>query len=198
MKKATLALVFLMGAPLLAQKWEVGLFVGQQSYKSVSESGMTFEPEKKTVASVRFGYSVVDVGPALFQLTAGYQPQANTSGQVNGTSIPDFSYDQKHWSVGAMFNFKAVVAVGAGIEYRSETLGVSGSGSTNISTTYGRPWARVNAGYAIPSPLVKPFFGLEVALPLVSKSYDPSGSAEDMLKSTAPKMQIGLYAGIRF
>ena len=146
MKKATLALLLLMGLPLAAQKWEVGLFVGQQSYKSVSESGFTVEPQKKTVASIRFGYSVVDIGPALFQFTAGFQPQANTDVKVNGTTIPDISYNQKHWSVGAMFNFKAVVAVGAGIEYRSESLGVSGSGSTNISTTYGRPWARLNAG----------------------------------------------------
>jgi len=199
MKKATLALVLLMGVPLAAQKWELGLFVGQQSYKSVSDFGLTLEPEKKTVASVRFGYSVVDIGPALFQLTAGFQPQSNTDAKVNGTSIPNFSYNQKHWSVGAMFNFKAVVAVGAGIEYRSETLGVSGSNSANISTTYGRPWARLNAGYAIPSPLVKPFFGLEVAMPLVSKSYDANNTnPEDQLKMTAPKMQFGLYAGIRF
>lgn len=196
MKKATLALVFLMGAPLLAQKWEVGLFVGQQSYKSISESGMTFEPEKKTVASVRFGYSVVDVGPALFQLTAGYQPQANTSGQVNGTSIPDFSYDHKHWSFGAMFNFKAVVAFGAGIEYRFERLNKTYSGMSDA--TFNRPWARANVGLAFPTPVMKPFVGLEVAVPLVNKSADASSSMEDQIRSLAPKYQIGLYGGIRF
>jgi hypothetical protein len=198
MKKATLALALLMAVPLAAQKWEVGVFLGQQSYKSVSDSGLTVELEKKTVASIRFGYSVFDLGPALFQLTAGYQPQANTDAKMNGTTIPDFSYDQKHWSVGAMFNFKAVVAVGAGLEYRSESLSVSGGNSTNVSTTYGRPWARLNAGYAIPSPMVKPFFGVEVAAPLTSKSYDPNASSEDALKMIAPKLQIGLYAGIRF
>ena len=199
MKKATLALALLMAVPLTAQKWEVGAFIGQQSYKSISDFGMTLEPEKKTVASIRFGYSVFDFGPALFQLTAGYQPQANTDAKVNGTSVPNFSYDQKHWSVGAMFNFKAVFAVGAGLEYRSESLSVSGSSSTNVSTTYGRPWARLNAGYAIPSPVVKPFFGLEVAAPLTSKSYDASNTnAEDQLKMMAPKLQIGIYAGIRF
>jgi hypothetical protein len=97
-----------------------------------------------------------------------------------------------------MFNFKAVVAVGAGFEYRSESLAVSGSGSTNVSTTYGRPWARLNVGYAIPSPVVKPFIGVEVAAPLTSKSYDANGSPEDSLKMIAPKLQLGLYAGIRF
>jgi hypothetical protein len=199
MKKAIVALAFLLGLPLAAQKWEAGLFVGQQSYKSVSDMGMTMEPEKKTIASIRFGYAVADLGPALFQLTAGYQPQANTEAKVNGSTMPNFSYDQSHWSVGAMFNFKAMVAVGAGIEYRSETLAVSGSNSTNISTTYGRPWARLNAGVAIPSPLVKPFIGVEVAVPLISKSYDANNNnPDDALRMLAPKMQMGLYFGLRF
>jgi hypothetical protein len=198
MKKATVALALLLGVPLAAQKWEIGAFLGQQSYNSFSVIGFESKPESKFVAAVRAGCSVVDFGPALFQLTAGYQPQANTDAKVNGKTVPNFSYDQKHWSVGAMFNFKAVVAVGAGIEYRSESLAVSGSGSANISTTYGRPWGRLNAGYAIPSPLVKPFFGLEVAAPLTSKSYDTYAGAEDQLKALAPKLQIGIYAGIRF
>jgi len=204
MKKTTLVLLLLMGVPLAAQKWEVGLFAGQQSYKSVTDFGVTDEPAKKTVASIRFGYAVADIGPALFQLTAGYQPLVKTDvkqsgGTIpDGSSIPNLSYDQKHWSVGAMFNFKAVVAVGAGLEYRSETLSTSGSNGLNTSATYGRPWARLNAGYAIPSPVVKPFFGLEVAAPLTSKSYDRNASSVEFLKMLAPKLQVGLYAGIRF
>ncbi|HJV21404.1 MAG TPA: hypothetical protein VJ570_01855, partial [Holophagaceae bacterium] len=105
-------------------------------------------------------------------------------------------YSQKHWSVGAMFNFKAMVAFGAGLEYRSESLDITGTGGA-FSTTYGRPWARANVGFAFPTPIVKPFVGLEVAAPLSSKSNE-TGSPEDVAKSLAPKMQIGLYGGIRF
>ena len=82
--------------------------------------------------------------------------------------------------------------MGAGLEYRAEKLDVEGE-----STTYNRPWIRANIGYAIPSPLVKPFFGLEVAFPLTSTS-NKFDSIENTLKSMAPKNQIGIYAGIRF
>jgi hypothetical protein len=46
--------------------------------------------------------------------------------------------------------------------------------------------------------VVKPFFGLEVAAPLTSKSYDRNASSVEFLKMLAPKLQVGLYAGIRF
>lgn len=199
MKKLFLPLL-LVAAPLGAQSFEVGVFLGKQSYKdfdvSTGVGNIAIRTDSKTVASARFGYSVVDLGPALFQLTAGFQPTSTTTGTAT-SNIPGVSgtgdLKQGHWSVGAMFNFKAFVAVGAGVEYRSEKLD-DGAGT---STTYGRPWARLNAGLAFPTPLVKPFIGLEVAVPLASKSNE-YGSPEDMLKSVAPKMQIGVYGGIRF
>lgn len=200
MKKMSLLLV-LAAVPLSAQSFEAGLFIGQQSYKSFSDAGTTVEPAKKTVTGVRLGYSLLDLGPALLQVTAGYQPEAKTTIEANGTTVPGFEGTQKHWSVGAMFNFKAFVAIGAGVEYRSESLGFKGPG-TDISTTYGRPWARANVGFAFPTPIVKPFIGLEVAVPLVSTSpstaeyFGPDDSVA--LKAHAPKMQIGIYGGIRF
>jgi hypothetical protein len=188
MKKLLLPLI-LIAAPLSAQSFEAGVFLGQQTYKDWTAIGITGKPESKTIASARLGYSLIDLGPALFQLTAGFQPESKTTIVSN---VGNGELKQSHWSVGAMFNFKALVAIGAGIEYRSEKLD-----DGTISTTYGRPWARVNAGLAFPTPLVKPFIGLEVAVPLASKSNE-IGSSEDALKSIAPKMQIGVYGGIRF
>lgn len=193
MKKLILPLALLSVAPLAAQSFEVGVFAGQQSFKSYDDAGAKVEPAKKTVVGARFGYSIVDLGPALFQLTAGYQPEVKTDVEVNGNAIPGVEFKQKHWSVGAMFNFKAGVAIGAGVEFRNETLSAGPD-----STTYGRPWARANIGFAFPTPLVKPFIGLEVAAPMTSKSYDPTASDAENLKSVAPKMQVGLYAGLRF
>lgn len=200
MKKLILPLALLSIAPLAAQSFEVGVFAGQQSFKSFDDAGAKLEPAKKTVVGARFGYSVVDLGPALFQLTAGYQPEVKTDVEVNGTAIPGVEYRQKHWSVGAMFNFKAGVAIGAGVEYRNESLGLKAPG-TDISTTYGRPWARANVGFAFPTPLVKPFLGLEVAVPMTSSSpsaTDYNNDEKSFLKAHAPKMQVGIYAGLRF
>ncbi|WP_243319908.1 hypothetical protein [Geothrix sp. SG200] len=198
--KKTLALALLLGAPLAAQSFEVGLFVGQQQYPSphmdvAPGTTLNVEADNKTVVGARFGYSVVDFGPVLLQLTAGYQPESKSTlkATLAGTPMGESELKQSHWSAGAMFNFKAVIAVGAGLEFRSESLKESGGDST----TYNRVWARVNAGYAFPTPLVKPFIGIEAAFPLSSKSND-FASAADLLKSLAPKSQIGIYAGIRF
>ncbi len=203
MKKTAIAML-LVAAPLAAQDFEVGVFLGQQSFKDVTIAGNEAKPASKTVAGMRFGYSVVDLGPALFQLTAGYQPKFKTDVEVNGANSGN-TFTHEHLSVGAMFNFKAYVAVGAGVEYRFEKLGGEAPGDPTVSTTYGRPWARANVGFAFPTPLVKPFVGLEVAVPLVSKSLSDSeylasalGDGKDALKTHAPKLQIGLYAGLRF
>ncbi|HEX9009850.1 MAG TPA: hypothetical protein VF804_05745 [Holophagaceae bacterium] len=191
MKKILLPL--LLAAPLAAQSFELGLNVSRQQYPSNTEMGaFRFEPQDKTVVAARFGYALVDIGPALFQVTAAYQPKVDTDVHLNGASTGS-SLGHEYWGVGAMFNFKALVAVGAGVEYRSEKI----TGPTT-STTYGRPWARVNAGYAFPTPLVKPFIGIEVAAPLTKKDYNDSLSSEDTLKAFAPKLQVGVYGGIRF
>ena len=205
MKKQTIALALILGAPLAAQTFEVGVFVGQQQYPSphaevAPGTTLRMEADNKTVYAARFGFSVVDLGPALLQLTAGFQPEvkSTTKASLGGSPYVDIgTFKENHWSAGAMFNFKALVAVGAGLEFRSERL--SGDlGGASDSTTYNRVWVRLNAGYAIPTPVVKPFFGVEAAFPLSSKSLEVTSSNSDALKSLAPKSQIGVYAGIRF
>ena len=196
MKKLMMACV-LVAAPLAAQDFEAGVFLGQQSLDSVTISGNKIEPKAKFVAGARVGYSLLDLGPALLQVTAGYQPKTSSEVEVNGHTVSGSKYEHQHYSVGAMFNFKAFVAVGAGVEYRFEKLEATG-GPSGMDTTYNRPWARANIGVAFPTPLVKPFVGLEVAMPLVTKSQDGSLKSEDILKAQAPRFQVGLYAGIRF
>lgn len=192
MKKLILPLVLVAAAPLAAQDFEVGVFVGAQSYKSFTFAGVETEVDNKTITGARFGYSIVDLGPALFQITAGYQPESKSEIKDGGVGS-GIDFKHSHFSVGAMFNFKAGVAIGAGVEYRNEKLSAASS-----STTYGRPWMRANIGFAFPTPLVKPFLGLEVAAPMTSKSFESTASGDENLKALAPKMQVGIYAGLRF
>ena len=191
MKKCALVLPLLCVLPLSAQSFEAGLFVGQQSFKAISNGTLVASESSKTTVGARVGYALVDMGPALLQVTAGYQPKVTTTMTSNQFGTQNFS--ASHYSVGLMANFKAVLAVGAGVEYRSETLSTDA-----LSTTYGRPWARVNAGMAFPTPFVKPFVGLEVAMPLTSKTLDASFTNTDLLQAAAPKLEVGLYGGIRF
>jgi hypothetical protein len=54
----------------------------------------------------------------------------------------------------------------------------------------------VNVGFSIPTPVVSPFFALEVAAPL-SKG-NTTNTAKDFADALAPQAQIGIYGGIRF
>lgn len=204
MKTAFALFVFLLGVPLGAQTFEVGLFAGQQKYPTADFPGRGPAPgsretlDNKTVYAARLGYSVADLGPVSFQLTAGLQPES-TSAVHSTATTSTWDFKEHHWSAGAMVNLKALVALGAGFEFRSERLSGNEIGRSS-STTYNRVWARLNAGYAIPSLVVKPFFGVEVAFPLKTMS-GPLGSyttPTDELKMLAPKHQLGVYAGIRF
>ncbi len=197
--KKMIALTALVAAPLAAQDFELGLNISRQMYEKRTVSIFTYEPQDKTVIAARFGYALVDIGPALFQLTAGFQPQVETDVKNTTTGLVVDKFKQGYWSAGAALNFKALFAVGVGLEYRSEKL--EGTlGTMGVSTTYGRPWVRGNVGYAFPSPIVKPFIGLEVAAPLAKKDVSATGpiTVDDSLKAYAPKMTIGLYGGIRF
>jgi hypothetical protein len=202
MKKLLLPLA-LAAAPLAAQSFELSLFGAQQEYKDLSFSQgsttVTGKVQSNPVYLARVGWSLIDWGPVMFQLTAGYQPEskatytatfANSPYHGNGTVAGDYKYSA--YTVGAMFNFKLFLAFGAGLEYRSEGLN---NGLT--SATWGRPWARANIGFAFPTPLVKPFIGIEAAMPLTTVTNDVHTS-EDLLKSNAPTLQVGVYVGLRF
>ncbi|MBS1767716.1 MAG: hypothetical protein JST05_10000 [Acidobacteria bacterium] len=198
MKRLTLLLA-LTALPVCAQSYEVGLFLGQTTFRTQTIAGTEFEPETKTIGMARLGFSVVDLGPALFQVTLGYQPKAKTAFDANGAATP-LQYGDQAWSAGLMFNFKAFVAIGAGVEYRGERLSLEGPGLSQ-STTYARPWARVNVGLSFPLPILKPFVGVEAAAPLSSTSItnaDYLSDPDKALKSHAPSFQVGVYGGIRF
>lgn len=201
MKKLIVALA-LVAAPLAAQDFEIGILAGQNTYRAQTIASDEYKPESKTIVAGRFGYAIVDLGPALFQLTATYQPKADTPIDKNGVDT-GYKYGHEYWGVGAMFNFKAFFEVGAGVEYRSEKL-TSNFGGVDSSTTYGRPWARAHVGLSFPTPIVKPFVGVDIAAPLVSESapanygFGFGSDQEKTLKSHAPNFQVGLYGGIRF
>ena len=190
MKRLLLPLLLLLAVPLSAQNWEVGIHGYAQEYATATIINPV-EPQQTTAWAGRLGYSIVDFGPCQLQLNAFYAPNVDADVKVAGVTDPT-KLSHEYVGAGVMFNFKAFIAFGAGLDYRSEKLG---AGTT--STTYGRGWARANVGFAFPFPVVKPFIMVEVAAPLSKTDYN-GGNQEEALKSLAPKMQVGIYAGIRF
>lgn len=118
MKKMAFVLPILMVAPLSAQSWEVGVFYGQQTYKSFSVSGegvLDFKVDDKSAYGLRVGKSFFDSGPFLFQVTAGIQPQVTSTAKatVDGAPFGSGDYKSQNYSLGAMFNFNVGVSLGA-------------------------------------------------------------------------------------
>lgn len=208
MIKTGLLLALACLTPLRAETWEVGIFAGRQTYGSLDDSRPGYSadgaPTGKTVTGVRVGYSVLDLGPALLEVTAGFQPSTSTTTRITTfssttglgvayrTDSGPLDFKASHTSVGMMFNFKAVVAIGAGVEMRFEKLTLTGS-PLGQDANYNRPWLRAGVGMAVPSPALKPFIGLEVALALASEN-----ELTQAVKAMAPKAEVGLYAGLRF
>ncbi|WP_306591211.1 hypothetical protein [Geothrix sp. 21YS21S-4] len=176
---STRCLPLLLALPLAAQTFEVGLNISRQSYTEQT-AAPRLEPKDKTVAAVRLGYSLLDFGPILLQGSVAYQPRTDT--EVKGAPDPA-KLGHEYWAAGAMFTFKAGLAFGAGVDYRFEKTTYRDTFTSSHS--YGRPWARANVGFAVPTPFLKPFVGVEVAVPLSDENLGPT-------------FQVGLYGGIRF
>lgn len=203
LKRCVLLVALLVMVPLSAQSWEVGLFSVQQSYNSISYTPVGHSvhgsASRKSAEGGRLGCSVLDLGPALLQVTAAVQPSittparltstgSTTPGPGNSTDSGPLDYRTSFTSAGVMLQFKAPVIVGAGLEMRFEKLGLPATESS-----LARPWLRANLGMASSTPRLKLFIALEVAAAITSKD-----DFSEPAKSLAPKTQVGVYAGIRF
>lgn len=184
---------------LPASAGELGLLVDKQVGKAQTASFGArdqYDAVSPTGFGIRGGFDLLDLKVAALQLNATWHNKTKGDLVVNGTKYGEL--ENQYWAAGAMVNWKLLVNVGAGVEYRSEklsyrtTLPIAGNGDT----TLGRPWARINVGFSIPTPLVSPFFLFEVAAPLSKK--DATTSHGELSEALAPQVQIGIYGGIRF
>ena len=210
-----LALLALASAlPLAAQSFEAGVLYTwnpskAQNFPDPSSNAYEIKANTWKATGLRFGYNFVQIGPMEIQgnATVQFSNKQDVVLKVNGTTLPFGWQDEyKYWAVGAAVNWNFLVRLGVGLEYRSEKLNFTDAIAPqyNKSTTYGRPWMRATAGFTFPTPVVKPFIGVEVGLPLTTTSVsyaDLSGLNPDidkLNKSMAPKAQYGIYAGVRF
>ena len=201
MRKKLLLVPMLAVLPMFAG--EVGLLVDKQVGKAQAANfglgSKSYDAISPTGLGLRGGFDVLDLKVAALQLNATWHNK--TTGDITTGSQKYGELDNQYWAAGAMVNWKLLVNVGAGVEYRSEkqTWRHNPSYSSYLgdgSTTQGRTWARVNLGFSIPTPVVSPFFALEVAAPLTKK--DSSSVPKDFAEALAPQLQIGVYGGIRF
>jgi len=183
--------------PLLAGG-EIGILADKQVGKAqaliVGGTRTDYDAVSPTGFALRGGFDVLDLKVAALQLNATWHNKTTGDLTTGGAKMGEL--DNQYWAAGAMVNWKFLVNVGAGVEYRSEKLTWRPASGPSTDTTLGRPWARVNVGFSIPTPVVSPFFTLEVAAPLSKK--DNGGSLTDVTEALAPQVQVGIYGGIRF
>ena len=176
---------------------EVGVLVDKQAGKAQTAAFGTsqkYDAVSPTGFGIRGGFDVLDLKIAALQLNATWHNKTTGDLTASGTKVGEL--DNQYWAAGAMVNWKLLVNVGAGVEYRSEKLTWRPTAGATTDSTLGRSWAKVNIGFSIPTPLVSPFFLLEVAAPLSKK--DTTATPKDLTDAMAPQVQIGLYGGIRF
>jgi hypothetical protein len=203
MRKTLLLVPVLAALPVFAGDIELGVLGDKQIGKAQAGSFATggnsknYDAISPTGLGLRAGFDVLDLKVAALQLNATWHNKTTSDLKVGGTPFGEF--DNQYWAAGAMVNWKLLVNVGAGVEYRSEKQTWRSTYPAAVSqgdTTQGRTWARVNVGFSIPTPIVSPFFLLEVAAP-VSKNSSTS-TPKDLSEALAPQLQVGVYAGIRF
>jgi hypothetical protein len=183
-----------MMAVLPALAGEVGLLLDKQFGKAQALGAQNFEAVSPTGMGLRAGFDVLDLKVAALQLNATWHNK--TTGDLTTGGKKYGELENQYLAAGAMVNWKLLVNVGAGLEYRSEKLSFRPSSGASTDSTLGRTWARVNVGFTIPTPVVSPFFMLEVAAPLSKK--DGGNSVKDLTDALAPQVQVGIYGGIRF
>jgi hypothetical protein len=181
---------------------EVGLLIDKQVGKAQAvalDASHKWDAVSPTGFGIRGAYEILDLKVAAIQMNATWHNKTTGDIAYNGTKLGEL--DNQYWAAGAMVNWKFLVNIGAGVEYRSEKLAwranaAAPAGFTSGDNTQGRTWARVNVGFSIPTPLVSPFFALEVAAPLSKK--DTTTTPTDVAQAMAPQVQFGIYGGIRF
>ena len=197
MRRRTVLIPVLAALPLLAGG-ELGILADKQVGKAqaliVGGTRTDYDAVSPTGFGLRGGFDVLDLKVAALQLNATWHNKTTGDLATGGAKVGEL--DNQYWAAGAMVNWKFLVNVGAGVEYRSEKLTWRPASGPSTDTTLGRPWARVNVGFSIPTPVVSPFLTLEVAAPLSKK--DNGGTPGDVSEALAPQVQVGIYGGIRF
>lgn len=199
MKKAFAIGVLLLGFTAVpAKASEFGLLLDKEIGRAQAFNGAglpngNYDKSSPSGLGFRAAYTFLDLKVAELGAAVTYHPKSQDDLSLGGVNIGKFG--NQYVAIGVQADWKFLLNLHAGLDMRSEKLTTSTSTSSD-STTVTRPWVKVGAGFAMPTPAVSPFVRLEVAVPLTSS--DTSNSTDDFRKAMAPSLQVALYGGIRF
>ncbi len=194
------ALVLCAALPAAAGS-EVGLLLDRQMSKAQTVAGAqtavngSYDAGDFSGVGIRVGTSFLDVGIMALGVNATYHPRSEQDLKLNGAKIG--RYGAQYLAVGAGLDWKLLVNLHAGVEFRRETYSADFPAWGSVgSTSLTRPWVKVGVGFSVPTPVLSPFVRLEVAFP--SSKTDRTGTPEDLRQALAPQVQVAVYGGVRF
>lgn len=180
---------------------EVGLLVDKEVGKAQTLTAATggmksgnYDSVGPTGLGFRAAYTFLDLKIAGLGAAVTYHPKAEGDLKTGGANLGKFG--NQYTAVGFQADWKFIVNINAGVDYRFEKLTTSLAGGPSESTTLNRPWVRAGVGFSAPMPVVSPFVRLEVAAPLSTPAKGDGN--EEFRKAMAPSFQVALYGGIRF
>lgn len=197
---STLARVALAAAALAVvpvQAAEVGILLDKQFGKAQAVSALPsakYDSVSPAGFGIRAGFSVLDLKVAELGLTATYHPKAEGDLVLFGNKVGTLG--NEYFAVGAQLDWKFLVNLHAGVDLRREKYTSTDLVGNKESNTATRPWVKAGIGFSIPTPMVSPFFRLEVAV--ATSKEDKTDSSDNLRKALAPEYQVGIYGGIRF
>jgi hypothetical protein len=184
---------------------EVGILLDKQFGKAQTvTAGATnkYDSVSPTGVGIRAGFSILDLKVAELGLTATYHPKAE--GDLDYSGLGKIGkIGNEYIAIGAQLDWKFLVNLHAGVDIRSEKYTWTPTNGTKDSNTVTRPWVKAGIGFSLPTPVVSPFFRLEVAVAAKKDdktvdAYTSGSVSENTRKALAPEYQVGLYGGIRF
>ncbi len=179
---------------LPASAGELGLILDKQFGKAQTVTLVgKYDAVRPAGVGLRAGLSLLDLKVAELGVTATYHPKAEEDLVLDGVKLG--KYGTEYIAVGAQVDWKFLVNLHAGVDLRREKL-TTDVGGVEDSNTVTRPWIKAGIGFSVPTPLVSPFFRLEVAM--ATTKEDKKDTPDNFRKAMAPEYQIGLYGGIRF
>jgi hypothetical protein len=213
MKSRTLylALLFTLLAaalPAAAQdRTSLALTYDSQSPRAQSYDPLTFSASQNRGLGLAFAWTGWSFSGTDLDLTATLRFKAKSDLEVYGEKVGKFA--SEHVALGAQATWRRRVDLGLGLQVRFEkqALVPEGEGDT-WSARQTRPWLTASLGHTFAKAgSVRPFVALTAALPLTSTSK-PTGAAqseaeatanqEKLVRSMAPKFEVGLHVGLRF
>ena len=202
MRAAALSALLSLAAALpVAASTEVGILLDKHTSKAqsvlVAQTAVngSYDAGNPAGMGFRVGTSFLDVGIMAVGVNATFHPKSEEDLKLNGTKVGRFG--AQYVAVGAGLDWKLFLNLHAGVEFRRETYSADFPAWGSLgSTSLTRPWLKFGVGFSVPTPILSPFFRVEVAFP--STKTDRTGTPDDLRQALAPQAQVAVYGGIRF